>query len=88
MMDSLESDRRLFQSLFRCMATGRRAFSTMQASVGMDNAAVGSTEATSAQSASVSSDRSAQDLRPQTGARRFGPPTLADEVPIDFSCCP
>jgi hypothetical protein len=45
MMGSLESDRRLFKSLFRCTATGRRAFSTTLASVGMYDASVGSTEA-------------------------------------------
>jgi hypothetical protein len=33
------------------------------------------------QIASVSSDRRAQDLRQQTDAKTFGPPTLADEVP-------
>jgi len=35
MMGSLESDRRLFKSLFRCAATGRRAYSTTLASVAM-----------------------------------------------------
>jgi hypothetical protein len=45
MMDSLESDRRLLKSLFRCAATGCRAFSTTLASVGMYDAAVGSTAA-------------------------------------------
>jgi hypothetical protein len=45
MMDSLESDRRRFKSLFRCAATGRRAFSTTLASVGMYDASVGSTDA-------------------------------------------
>src|SRR5262245_36620029 len=33
------------------------------------------------QIASVSSDRSTQYSRPQTGARRLGPPIRADEVP-------
>jgi len=60
MMGSLESDRRLFKSLFRCTATGRRTFSTTLASVGMYDTSVGSTEATSDQPASVSSDRRAQ----------------------------
>jgi hypothetical protein len=45
MMGSLEPDRRLFKSLFRCTVTGRRAFSTTLASVGMYDASVGSTEA-------------------------------------------
>jgi hypothetical protein len=40
MMGSLESDRHLFKSLFRCTATGRRAFSTTLASVGMYDASV------------------------------------------------
>jgi hypothetical protein len=40
MMGSLEPDRRLFKSLFRCTATGRRAFSTTLASVGMYDASV------------------------------------------------
>ena len=40
MMGSLESDRRLFKSLFRCTATSRRALSTTLASVGMYNASV------------------------------------------------
>ena len=45
MMGSLESDRRLFKSVFLCTATGRRAFSTTLASVGRDDASVGSTRA-------------------------------------------
>jgi hypothetical protein len=45
MTGSLESDRRLFKSLFRCTATGRRAFSTTLASVGMYDASIGSTDA-------------------------------------------
>jgi hypothetical protein len=40
MMGSLEPDRHLFKSLFRCTATGRRAFSTTLASVGMYDASV------------------------------------------------
>jgi hypothetical protein len=40
MMGSLESDRRLFKSLFRCTATVRRALSTTLASVGMYDASV------------------------------------------------
>jgi hypothetical protein len=39
-MGSLEPDRRLFKSLFRCAATGRHAFSTTLASVGMYDASV------------------------------------------------
>jgi hypothetical protein len=45
MMGSLELDRRLFEELFRCTATGRRASSTPLASDGMYDASVGSTEA-------------------------------------------
>jgi hypothetical protein len=40
MMGSLERDRRVVKSLFRCAATGRRAFSTTLASVGMYDASV------------------------------------------------
>jgi hypothetical protein len=40
MMGSLKSDRHLFKSLFRCTATGRRAFSITLASVGMYDASV------------------------------------------------
>jgi hypothetical protein len=40
MIGSLKPDRRLFKSLFRCRATGRRALSTMLASVGMYDASV------------------------------------------------
>jgi hypothetical protein len=40
MMGSLESDRRLFKSLFRCTATVRRALATTLASVGMYDASV------------------------------------------------
>jgi hypothetical protein len=43
MMGSLEPDPHLFKSLFRCTATGRRAFSTALASVGMYDVSVGST---------------------------------------------
>jgi hypothetical protein len=46
MIGSLESDGRLFKSYFRCTATGRRAFSTTLASVGMYDASVGSTNGT------------------------------------------
>jgi hypothetical protein len=45
MMSWLESGRRLFQSLFRCTATGRRAFSTTLASDGMYDDSIGSTDA-------------------------------------------
>ena len=45
MMGSLESHRRLFKSLFRYTATGRRALSTTLAPVGMYDASVGSTDA-------------------------------------------
>jgi hypothetical protein len=69
MMGSLEPDRRRFKSLFRCTATGRRAFSTTLASVGMYDASVGSTEAPNrVLDASVSSDR-----RAQRSARFAGP---------------
>jgi hypothetical protein len=58
MMGSLKPDRRQFKSLFRCGATGRRALSTMLASVGMYDASVGSTDARNrVLDASVSSDR-------------------------------
>ena len=64
MMGSLEPDRHLFKSLFRCTATGRRAFSTTLASVGMYDASVGSTDARDrVLDASVSSDRRAQHER-------------------------
>jgi hypothetical protein len=53
MMGSLETDRHLFKSLFRCTATGRRAFSTTLASVGMYDASVGSTEASNGRLARV-----------------------------------
>jgi hypothetical protein len=40
MMGSLEPDQRLFKSLFRCTATGGRAFSTTLAPVGTYDASV------------------------------------------------
>jgi hypothetical protein len=40
MMGSLELDRHLFKSRFRCTAAGRRAFSTRLAPVGMYEASV------------------------------------------------
>jgi hypothetical protein len=39
-MGSLQPDWRLLKSLFPCTATGRRAFSTTLASVGMFDASV------------------------------------------------
>jgi hypothetical protein len=52
MIGSLESDQHLSKSLFPCTATGRRAFSTRLASVGIYDSSVGSTEVTSSQSTS------------------------------------